>query len=84
MFKRVDNGVYLSIQSFMEGKFEGGIYKFGLDFEAVGYSDEAGNLSEDIKAQTDDYAAAILAGSIYVPENREQFEEFPVPEEGLL
>ncbi len=83
MFKRVDNGVYLSIQSFMEGTFKGGIYKFGLDFEAVGYSDEAGNLSPEVKALADKYASAILAGNLYVPENREQFEEFQVPEDIL-
>ncbi len=80
MFKRVDNGVYLSIQSFLDGKFEGGVYKFGLDFEAVGYSDEAENLTEETKAQADLYAAAILAEDIFVPENREQFEEFKVPD----
>lgn len=80
MFKRVDNGVYLSIQSFLDGEFEGGVYRFGLDFEAVGYSDKAGNLTEEAKAQADFYAAAILAGDIYVPENREQFEEFKVPD----
>lgn len=84
MFKRVDNGVYLSIQSFMEGKFEGAVYEFGLDFEAVGYSDNAGNLSEEIRTQADLYAEAIIAGDIYVPKNREQFEEFQVPENGLL
>ncbi|MGI6732738.1 MAG: BMP family lipoprotein [Anaerovoracaceae bacterium] len=84
MFKRVDNGVYLSIQSFMDGKFEGGVYEFGLDFEAVGYSDQADNLPEEIKSQADLYAKAIIAGDIYVPKNREQFEEFEVPEDGLL
>ncbi len=75
MFKRIDNGVYLSIQSFMDGEFEGGVYEFGLDFEAVGYSDEAGNLTEEMRLTADGYAAAILAGDIYVPENREEFEE---------
>jgi hypothetical protein len=30
------------------------------------------------------YAKAIIAGDIYVPKNREEFEEFKVPEEGLI
>jgi basic membrane protein A len=84
MFKRVDHGVYLVIQSFMEGKFEGDVYEFGLDFEAVGYSDAAGNLSNEVKSLADLYAKAIIAGDIYVPKNREEFEEFKVPEEGLI
>ncbi|MGI6727409.1 MAG: BMP family lipoprotein [Anaerovoracaceae bacterium] len=84
MFKRIDNAVYLAIQDFVEGKFEGRVYQFGLDFEAVGYIDGAKNLPEDIVLQVDAYKAAILATDIYVPKNRSDFEEFEVPEEGLL
>lgn len=84
MFKRVDNAVYLAIQSLAENDFDGGIYEFGLDFEAVGYSDGAGNLPEEIRQQADAYASAILAGDIYVPKDRGEFEGFVVPEEGLL
>lgn len=84
MFKRVDNAVYLAIQTLAEGDFEGGLFEFGLDFEAVGYIDGAGNLPDEIKGQADAYAAAILAGDIYVPGDRGEFEGFEVPEEGLL
>lgn len=84
MFKRVDNGVYLSIQSFMEGKFYSGVYKFGLDFEAVGYSDIAGNLPKEIKGEADKFAQAILAGSMQVPGTAEQFKSFQIPDLELL
>lgn len=84
MFKRVDNGVYLSIQSFMEGKFHSGVYKFGLDFEAVGYSDTAGNLTKEVKAEADKFAQAILAGNMQVPGTSEQFKSFEVPDLELI
>lgn len=84
MLKRVDHGVYFAIQSYLEGDFEGGIHEFGLDYEAVGYTDEANNLSKTVREQADAYAAAILSGDIYVPKNEPEFEDFTVPDEGFL
>lgn len=84
MFKRVDHGVYFAIQAFLEGEFEGGIHEFGLDYEAVGYSDDAGNLPEEIVDQVDAYAASILSGDLYVPKNQAEFESFSIPEGGFL
>ncbi len=76
LFKRVDNGVYLSIQNFLEGKFSGGVYEFGLDFEAVGYVDRCKNLKKEVRDQADRYAKAILSGEIKVPKNKTQFKDF--------
>lgn len=75
MFKKVDSAVYLSIQSFMENKFKGGIYRFGLDFEAVGYTDENGNLTKEFKKEVDGFAKDILLGNLVVPRNRKEFKK---------
>ncbi|GAB1475599.1 BMP family ABC transporter substrate-binding protein [Bacillota bacterium] len=80
VYKRVDYGVYLSVQSFMEGKFLMGSYNFGLDFEAVGYSDCNGKLDKETKARTDAFAAAVLSGSIIVPKNHREFSSFKIPD----
>ena len=84
VFKRIDNGIYLSIQSFMEGSFLSGAYDFGLDFEAVGYLDSDGNIDDEIKARADEFAAAILEGNIIVPKTRQEFNNFKIPETGTL
>ncbi|MDD2216687.1 MAG: BMP family ABC transporter substrate-binding protein [Eubacteriales bacterium] len=84
MFIRVDHAVYFAIQTFMEDDFDGGVYEFGLDFQAVGYIDSYENLTVDVTNQLKAYEAAILAGDIYVPKTREDFEEFTVPIDGLL
>ncbi len=83
-FKRLDNGVYLAIQMMMEGDFSGGVLELGLDFEAVGYSDEAEKLAPEIRSEANAYIKAISAGDIYVPGTRSEFEEFVVPEGGFL
>ena len=74
MFKRADSAVYFAIQKMMEGQFKGGVYEFGLEFEAVGFVDGADNLPEEIKKQAEDYAEAIIAGKILVPKDRGGFE----------
>lgn len=84
MFIRVDHAVYFAVQTYMNDDFEGGIYEFGLDFEAVGYVDSSENLSADIIKQVKAYEAAILAGDIYVPKTKEDFEEFTVPIDGFI
>lgn len=83
VFRRVDHAVYLAIQTLQEGDFEGGVYDFGLDFEAVGYRDSRNNLPEEVEALANAYGKAVAAGDIYVPKNRADFENFTVPEEGF-
>lgn len=84
MFKRLDDGAYLAVQAVMEDEFEGGIMELGIDYEAVGYSDKAENLSDEVKEQVRAYIKAINADELYVPADRADFEEFTVPEGGFL
>lgn len=83
-FKRVDNGVYLSIQSFMEGKFHSGAYEFGLDFEAVGYTDNSGSLTKETRKLVNKFVSEVLLGNILVPKNKTEFSNFQVPDLDIM
>jgi basic membrane protein A len=72
MIKRVDNAVYMAIQSVIEGAFEGGLREFGLAEDGVGYAVDEYNealISDDIRAKVEEAKAAIIAGTIVVPKN---------------
>ncbi len=83
VFKRVDYAVYLAVQTLHEDRFKGGVYNFGIDFDAVGYVDSVKNLPKDVAALVNAYKALIAAGDIDVPKNKADFEGFSVPEEGF-
>lgn len=79
MVKRVDNAVFQTIKSVQDGTFEGGVQVFDLKAEGVGYSDNAGNLSDDLKAAADKYADAIKEGKFTVPATQDEFDAFEAP-----
>jgi basic membrane protein A len=79
MIKRVDNAVYLTIKAVQEGTYEGGVTVFDLAVDGVGYSDNAGNLTDDLKAAADKYADAIKDGQFAVPATQAEFEAFEAP-----
>ena len=80
MVKRVDNAVFQTAEKVVNGTFEGGVTVFDLKADGVGYSDNAGNLSDELKAAADKYAEAIKAGKFVVPATMDEFEAFEVPE----
>jgi basic membrane protein A len=80
MIKRVDNATYMASKAVVEGTFDGSDFEFGLEVDGVGYSDDAGNLSEELKTTADMYKTAIINGEIMVPYDMETFEAFEVPE----
>ncbi len=59
--------------------FEGGVSLFDLKANGVGYSDDAGNLSDELKAAADKYADAVKDGTIKVPATMDEFEAFEAP-----
>lgn len=79
MIKRVDNAVYQTAKAINDGTFEGGVTVFDLKADGVGYSDNAGNLSDDIKAEVDKYSEAIKEGKFTVPQTQEELDAFEVP-----
>jgi len=70
MVKRVDNAVYMTIKSVVEGTFEGGVRELGLAENGVGYAVDQYNealLDEEMIALVEKARAAIIAGEIDVP-----------------
>ena len=80
MTKRVDNAVYAAIKKLKNDNFESGIVRFNLENDGVGYSDDAGNLTDELKQTADKYKAAIKNGEFEVPQDKEEFEAFEAPE----
>ncbi|MBN2284932.1 MAG: BMP family ABC transporter substrate-binding protein [Tissierellales bacterium] len=76
MYKRIDNVVYMAIQSVLDGNFEGVNVVYGLKEEAIGYVDGAGNISIELADTADFYKRKIIAGDIVVPYDLETFEAF--------
>ncbi len=79
MIKRVDNAVFQTIEAVQNDTFEGGVSLFDLKANGVGYSDDAGNLSDELKAAADKYADAVKDGTIKVPATMDEFEAFEAP-----
>ena len=79
MIKRVDVGVYAVAKSVVEGNFQGGTLVFDAKNGGVGYSDKAGNLTDDLKAAADKYLEAIKAGTFVVPSTEVEFNAFEAP-----
>ncbi len=66
MLKRVDQAVYLVLQSQVNGTFKAGQTAFGLSDDGVGYSTSGGYL-DDIVPQLEELKQQIVSGQIVVP-----------------
>lgn len=79
--KRVDTSTFEITKAAKEGKFEGGkVYVFDVKNDGMGYSDDAGNLPEDVKAVMEEHKQAIIDGKIAVPKVEAEFNEFQAPQ----
>ena len=70
MVKRVDNAVFMTVKSVVDGEFRGGLREFGLADDGVGFAlDEynEGLITEEMLAAVDEARAAIIDGSVTVP-----------------
>lgn len=76
MVKRADTAAYLAVQSVVDGTFTGGIIELGLAENGVGYSDNAGNVSEAVVAIVKKYDRAIRNGTISVPYDEDTYNSF--------
>ncbi|MGK5082417.1 BMP family ABC transporter substrate-binding protein [Bdellovibrionota bacterium FG-1] len=71
MLKRVDVAVYKTCQEAAEGKFEAGIYHYGLASQGIDYAVDQYNekiLPESSRKKLDALKADILSGKIQVPD----------------
>ncbi|MBM3308291.1 MAG: BMP family ABC transporter substrate-binding protein [Candidatus Eisenbacteria bacterium] len=72
MIKRVDNAVYMTVRSALEGSFKGGLREFGLAEDGVGYAVDEHNeslITDEMRARVEEAKAAIVAGEIVVPKS---------------
>jgi basic membrane protein A len=70
MVKRVDNAVYMTIKSAVDGQFQGGIREFGLADDGVGYAVDQYNeelLTPAMIEEVEAARTAIIDGKIIVP-----------------
>ena len=76
--KRVDIGVYETVKSFIEGKFEGGSEKtYGLEQGAVGIADSTSKLvPQDILDYVNEEIKKLENGEIKVPKNEAEYNEY--------
>jgi basic membrane protein A len=70
MVKRVDNAVYMTIQSAVESEFQGGLTEFGLAEDGVGIAVDEYNeslITDEMLEAVDAARQAIISGEIEVP-----------------
>jgi basic membrane protein A len=79
MIKRVDVATFTISEEVINGNFQPGVRVFDLHNEGVGYSDDAGNLTDELKAVADQYKEMIKAGDFVVPQTADEFEAFEAP-----
>jgi basic membrane protein A len=70
MVKRVDNAVYMTIESALDGEFRGGLTEFGLAEDGVGIAVDEYNeslITEEMLETVEAARQAIISGAIEVP-----------------
>jgi basic membrane protein A len=73
MVKGVDNAVFDVIRRVKEGRFQGGIYQYGLAENGVGYVYDVNNeklIPADVRARLESLKQDIVSGKIQVPSTR--------------
>ena len=71
MLKRVDEAVFATIKEASQGGFSGGVKRFGLANQGIGYSIDQFNakvLTESVRARADQIKREIISGKIVVPD----------------
>ena len=70
MIKRVDNAVYMTIESVVEGTFRGGMHEFGLAEDGVGYAIDEYNetlITDEMIETVEAAKQEIIDGTTVVP-----------------
>ena len=71
MLKRVDEAVFATIKEASQGGFSGGVKRFGLANQGIGYSIDQYNaqvLTGPVRARADEIKAEIISGKVIVPD----------------
>lgn len=83
--KGVDTTVYKTIGEVVNGAFAPGVQSLGLEAEnGISFEDPYGIVTPEVWAVIDTYKAAVIAGTIVVPEDEDQLAAFtPVAPDAL-
>ncbi len=73
--KRVDNAVYATVQSLIEGTIKGGIVSYDLTNGGVDISPTTDLLPEEVVSEIEIIKEKIASGEIVVPDGKDSFEE---------
>ncbi len=71
MLKAVDVAVFETIKETQDGKFQGGVSRFGLKNNGIDYTLDKYNeklITADMKKKVDEIKKKIIAGQIQVPD----------------
>lgn len=71
MVKRVDQAVFLTCKDVVEGKFTGGVRRYGLANQGIDYVVDSNNekiLSIETRKKADELKSKIISGKILVPD----------------
>lgn len=72
--KRVDNAVFDTVESLVNGTLESGVHTYDLSAGGVDIAPSQDLLPDDVKAAVEDVKAKIISGEIVVPASKEEFE----------
>ena len=72
--KRVDNAVYDSVESLINGTLEGGVVTYDLSMGGVDIAPTQDLLPEDVISAVEDVKQQIIDGEIVVPNDQASFE----------
>ena len=72
--KRVDNAVYATVESLVNGTLEGGLAVFDINNGGVDIAPTTDLLSEEVIAAVEEVKAQIKSGEITVPATKDEFE----------
>ncbi len=72
--KRVDNAVYDSVKSLLEGTLKGGVHTYDLAVSGVDIAPTQDLLPEEVISAVEEVKTKIIGGEIVVPATQEEFE----------
>ena len=77
MVKRVETSVLYGLNAVRNGNFSGGVLRFGLDADGVGYTTTNNALTPDIIAQMEDARRKIISGEVRVAATHAEARQLP-------
>lgn len=72
--KRVDNAVYDTVESLLDGSIQGGVHTYDLSVSGVDIAPTQDLLTEEVIAAVEEVKTKIINGEVKVPASKEEYE----------